>query len=159
MKKRIFAVISKLAFGIYGRVAIFGTLRAAVGVVNQGERFLVIDRSDGRGYSFPGGLALPWENNEQALIREVHEETALHVSRSRFMAAYFSQAPIPCNIHVFRVEVSGRLGDSWEGTPVWVELKELKNGVASSQRYIVENLLPLLGPETSRQQIQSPDCA
>lgn len=158
MKKRVFAVISKLAFGAYRRVSIFGTLRAAVGVVNRGGRFLVIDRSDGRGYSFPGGLALPWEDNEQTLIREVQEETALQVKQSKFMATYFSQEPIPCNINVFRMEVSGGLGDSWEGTPVWVELQELKNHVAASQRYIVEKLIPLLSEEDLSRQIKS-DCA
>lgn len=140
-EKRFFRLVSKVAFGSYRRIPLFGALRASVGVIRDGDLFLAIARNDDQGYSFPGGIALPWENDEQVLTREIHEETGMSVSHYEFVSRYFSSLEVPCNISVFRVQASGRMCDSWEGTPVWVGLPQLRGRITRSQRHIVENLL------------------
>ena len=102
------------------------------------DTFLVVERNDGRGLSFPGGLQRLWETAEQALFREVREETGLEVSRSVFKLRYYSSVEIPLNITVFEVEAAGQLRGSWEGTPCWLPLSELHQRLLPSQRYILE---------------------
>jgi ADP-ribose pyrophosphatase YjhB (NUDIX family) len=144
-KRVIFALLSRTCLAIYSRIPIFGYLRAAVAVIRGGDRVLVIARSDGRGYSFPGGLAWPWEDIARAVNREVLEETGLHVEKSSFLFEYrFEQrthADVPCTIAVFQAEVSGEVKESWEGTPLWLPLSEIASSLLPSQKEIVARML------------------
>ena len=83
---------------------------------------------------------MPWEDVEQTARREILEETGLHVTRSVLKLRYFSHEEIPVDLSVFEVEVEGSLRPSWEGTPRWVEFKELHERILPSQRRIVEEL-------------------
>jgi|SRR5271154_2244904 len=141
VKRNLFWVVARVAFGCYRRVPIFGRLRAAIGIIRHGNRVLVIRRNDGRGFSFPGGLAHPWETDEQALVREVGEETGLRAQSFEFAFRYDSDGEIPARIAVFYVNAVGEPRGSWEGTPEWVELKVAQAGVLRSQKYAVERLL------------------
>lgn len=138
--KYTFWVLSRAGLAIYARFPIFGTLRVALGVIRDQDRILAIERSDGRGFSFPGGIAMPWEDIEKAAAREVLEETGLRVTRSALKLRYFDSAEIPVDLSVFEVEAEGELRASWEGTPRWVEIAELRQRVLPSQRRVVETL-------------------
>lgn len=138
--KYTFWVLSRAGLAIYSRFPVFGTLRVALGVVRDQNRFLAIERSDGRGVSFPGGLAMPWEDIEKAAEREILEETGLRVTRSVLKLHYFDSREIPVDLSVFEVEADGELRASWEGTPRWLEVAELRQRVLPSQRRIVETL-------------------
>ena len=140
VKKNLFWLVSRVAFWAYRQAPIFGPWRASVGIVQDGTRFLVIRRNDGRGLSFPGGLALPWETEEQTLVREVREETGLRAEGCEFAFRYESSAVMPARIAVFRAQARGEIRGSWEGTPEWVEIAELRESIISSQTYIVERL-------------------
>jgi len=140
IRRRAFWVVSHLSMGLYRRIPIFGTLRASVGIIRAGERYLVINRSDGRGFSFPGGLAWPWESEEQTLRREVAEETGLHVMSLDLVFRYHTSIPVPCKLAVFRAEAEGHLGCSWEGRPEWATLPELRANITVSQNPIVDQL-------------------
>ncbi|HTU42125.1 MAG TPA: NUDIX domain-containing protein [Candidatus Aquilonibacter sp.] len=129
-------MLSRSAIATYSRIPIFGRLRASVGVIRKGEMVLVIDRSDGRGLSFPGGLAMPWEPAEDAMKREVLEETGLHVKRSVQLFEYFNSADIPVAITAFAVEADGEPEDSWEGSPVWLPLADIQRRLLPSQQEI-----------------------
>ncbi len=83
---------------------------------------------------------MPWESEEQTLIREVREETGLHAERCEFAFRYESAAVMPARIAVFRAEARGEIRHSWEGTAEWVKIAELQNSIISSQTYIVEQL-------------------
>ncbi len=110
MKRFLFRVIARTAIGLYSYLPIFGYLRASVAVLRKGDLILVIDRNDGRGFSFPGGLARRGETAEQTMRREVHEETGLIVGKSNFLFDYRSRADIPCLISVFEAEVEWESG-------------------------------------------------
>lgn len=101
---------------------------------------LVIDRSDGRGLSFPGGLAMPWETAENAMKREVSEETGLRVKHSVQLFEYSSSADIPVVITVFAVEADGDPKDSWEGSPLWLPLGGIRTRLLPSQQEIPDRL-------------------
>lgn len=140
-KQRLFRIVSAVAFGTYGRFPVFGALRASVGVIRNGDRFLAIDRSDGRGYCFPGGLARPWEKHETALVREIAEETGLSIVEAKPLLHYFSRAEIPCHIAVFEVRAMGAVRSSWEGSPLWVTFSDLRSRIVASQRPVLDLLI------------------
>ena len=138
--RRLFWVLSRSAIAIYSRIPIFGRLRGSVGVTFKGPLVLVIDRSDGRGLSFPGGLALPWETMEQAMRREFSEETGLRIENHSLLFEYQSSADVPVIVSVFAVEAEGELKNSWEGSPCWLALADIAPRLIRSQRDIVGRL-------------------
>ena len=54
-------------------------------VILAGERILLAVRRDLRGWELPGGHVQPGESAQEALIREVREETGLTVRDIRFL--------------------------------------------------------------------------
>ena len=140
-KRGLFAVLSRTGVAIYSRFPIFGTLRASVCVIRDGELVLVIDRSDGRGLSFPGGLASPWETAEQAMMREVLEETGLRIRKSKLLCEYYTSAEFPCVLSAFDAEATGELTESWEGSPRWLPATQIRPRLLPSQKQIVDRLL------------------
>lgn len=141
IKRGSFAVISRLGLAFYSRFPIFGTLRASVGVIRNDDLILVIDRSDGRGLSLPGGLALVWENSTKTLVREILEETGLSVTQAEFLFEYHATADVPCVVSVFEVKAEGELADSWEGFPRWLRPQEARASLIASQRRILDRLI------------------
>ena len=137
---RAFWLISRSALAGYRRFPIFGSLRAAVGIIRQGDRYLLIQRNDGRGFSFPGGLAWPWESEEHAVRREITEETGLEVLSAELDFKYHSGRDVQCDISAFKVTVTGQLHGSWEGTPVWVDGNAMPERILPSQAAIVERI-------------------
>jgi len=140
LRKHLFWVVSRTGHFLYSHFPLFGPLKAAIGVIEKDGTFLMIERNDGRGLSFPGGLSLPWEDAEQALVREVLEETGLRVTNSVLRLRYYSSIDIPVNVTVFDVEVDGLMRGSWEGTPRWLRLPEVRRHVIAGQRPVVETL-------------------
>jgi 8-oxo-dGTP pyrophosphatase MutT (NUDIX family) len=140
-RRRMFWVISRLSFALYRRFPVFGTLRASVGIIQQGEHYLVIRRNDGRGLSLPGGLAMTWESEEKTLKREIAEETGLEVTSLEPVLQYYFAAPIPCNVSVFQVSATGQVRGSWEGDPEWATISEMRSHIMASQRPVIEKIL------------------
>jgi 8-oxo-dGTP pyrophosphatase MutT (NUDIX family) len=140
LSRRLFWIVSRLAFGIYQRLPIFGPLRSALGILRRGPDYLVIDRADGRGLGLPGGLARRRESDEEAVRREIAEETGLLVTSVEFVFTCVVSDPIPASIAVFRIAATGEPRGSWEGEPRWVQLAELRSGITRSQRPIIEQL-------------------
>ena len=143
LKRLLFRVIARTAIATYSYIPIFGYLRASVAVLRKDDLILVIDRNDARGFSFPGGLAHPGETPEQAMRREVEEETGLKVEKSSFLFDYRSTADIPCVVSVFEIEASGRLAESWEGAPRWLTRAEIRLRLLPSQTEILTRLFGL----------------
>src|SRR5215831_3995270 len=141
MKRLLFRVIARTAIATYSRVPIFGYLRASVAVLRKDDLILVIDRNDGRGFSFPGGLAHPGETAEQTMRREVEEETGLKIEKSSFLFEYRSTSDIPCVVSVFEIEASGPLAESWEGAPRLLSGTEIKPRLLPSQTEVLTRMV------------------
>ena len=141
IKRSLFAILSRTGFAVYCRFPIFGALRASVAIIRNRELVLVIDRSDGRGLSFPGGFALPWETAEQAVVREFLEETGLQIDKPIVLFEYRSSLDIPCIITVFEADATGELRDSWEGLPRWLPWTDIRPLLLPNQQEIVDRLL------------------
>jgi len=134
LKRRMFWLVSRICFTLYGWLPLFGTLRASLGVIQRDGKFLVIRRNDGRGLCLPGGISGWREAEETTLCREVLEETGLSVSGKELKLKYFCPVDFPCNVSVFEVQVQGEVRDSWEGSPQWMTVAELESHFVESQR-------------------------
>ncbi len=84
---------------------------------------------------------MPWESDEQALQREVTEETGLQLTAIEPVLRYHSAVDIACNISAFRGQAAGQLRGSWEGDPEWVAISDLRTHLLKSQLPIIERVL------------------
>jgi 8-oxo-dGTP pyrophosphatase MutT (NUDIX family) len=140
-RARVFRVISRTCIALYRQFPIFGALRGAIAVVPYGEKqFVMIERADGLGLCFPGGLVHPWESAETALRREIEEETGMTVQRVESWFDYRDNELYPTHIFVFRADATGQTGSSWEGRAVVIGLEEMEAGILNSQREVVLRL-------------------
>jgi 8-oxo-dGTP pyrophosphatase MutT (NUDIX family) len=138
LQQRLFGAVSRTCIAAYGRIPIFGALRGAAAVIRRDNLYLVIERSDGLGLAFPGGLARFAEPEERALIREVREETGLSLTSYSFLLRYTTTVPYPSRVSVYVAEAEGELRPSWEGAPRWVDFSELQQRLMPNQRPILE---------------------
>jgi 8-oxo-dGTP pyrophosphatase MutT (NUDIX family) len=143
LKRRAFWMISRSAIFFYGHFPIFGKLRASIAIVRQGELFLAIERNDGLGLSLPGGLAHYREPEELVMSRELFEETGLRVKAKSLLISYESNHPYRAAVTAFAVETEGEIRGSWEGTPRWVTLNELRHRLVGSREPILDRLAQL----------------
>jgi 8-oxo-dGTP diphosphatase len=139
-KRRLFWMVARTCFTLYGWLPLFGTLRASIGILQRDDKILIIHRNDGRGLSLPGGISKWRETEEETLAREILEETGLSVTGNELKLHYYSDADVPCNISVFAVQARGELKDSWEGSPRWATVAELEPCLLPSQRPVLDLL-------------------
>jgi 8-oxo-dGTP pyrophosphatase MutT (NUDIX family) len=147
LQQRVFGLISRTCIAAYCRFPVFGTLRGSTAIIRRGNLFLVVERSDGLGLAFPGGLAHFWESDEQALARELREETGLRLTSHSLLLRYATRVPYPSQVAVFLAEAEGELRPSWEGNPGWVDFFHVQQRLMPNQRPILEQ--NVLGPSES----------
>jgi len=140
LRRRLFWIVARTCLALYRRFPLFGTLRASLAIIQRNQQFLIIQRNDGRGLSFPGGLAGWKEAAEDTVRREVLEETGLTVTGYQLCLRFHSTADVPCDVCVFEVQATGDLKNSWEGSPRWMTLAEFEPKMLRSQRPVVELL-------------------
>lgn len=140
-KPELFKLCSRLFIATYGRFPLLGELRSSVGVIRRGDgHVLLMWRSDGLGWAFPGGTALFWETPEQTLRRELREETGMRVESERLLLAYSDRHFIPSRISAFEVEAAGVPRGTWEGEVEWRPLHALPQPFFACQQRLVEHL-------------------
>ena len=130
-----------MAHSLYRRFPIFGEIRGAVAVIRRSGGFVVIERNDGFGLGFPGGIARFRERPEDTVRREVLEETGLIITHASHMFRFHAADPFPNVTDVFEASAEGDLRSSWEGTVRVASLDELQQRVVTQQRRILEYLL------------------
>ena len=138
LQQRVFGLISRSCIAVYRRFPVFGALRGSAAIIRRGDLFLVVERSDGLGLAFPGGLAHFWESDEKALARELREETGLRLTSHSLLLRYATRVPYPSRVAVFLAEAEGELRSSWEGIPCWVDFSQVQQRLMPNQRPILE---------------------
>ncbi len=138
-------VLSRSVRRVYRAAPIFGRLRGAVVVLGDGPEYLVIERSDRLGLSFPGGMLWPWESPERGVRRELREETGLALRDPERLFVYDDDSMVPARTFVFRAQADGEPRGSWEGRVLRVSLEELRRHIVPSEAPIVSYLLTRRG--------------
>jgi 8-oxo-dGTP pyrophosphatase MutT (NUDIX family) len=139
--QRVNGFLTRSAYRAYRHAPVFGRLHGAAAVIRRDGRILAVERSDGLGLGFPGGLSWPWESPDRTVRREVREETGLAVNRLEFRFAFDDPTGLPATTSVFEADVdSGVPRPSWEGNPEWVTVEELVRRIMPNQQPIVDYL-------------------
>lgn len=104
------------ALGVYAKTAWWGLVRPRAGgralvvpqaVIRSDRGVLLSVRSDLWGWELPGGAAEPGESSEQAVVREVREETGLEVAVERRVGDYHRTGFRPHKAVIFACCVTG----------------------------------------------------
>ncbi len=143
LRSRLFWLVYHTSCKLYTWFPIFGRIRGSVAIIRRESGFLVIERNDGHGLGFPGGIAAFRENPEKTVRREVREETGLRLLTAEFKFHFIHPEPFPTETYVFEATAEGELRSSWEGTARIASLAELQTRVVPQQRQVVDYLLSL----------------
>lgn len=103
---------------------------SAVVVIREGNKVLLIERSDGLGLSLPGGFVKLREKIEDAAQREVKEETGLDIEISNIIALLSGERR---GTKIYSVDVvyegiiksNYKLSDSFEGSCKWINIENI----------------------------------
>jgi len=99
---------------------------AAGALIEQNGKLLVLNYSYLDGYGVPGGIVKAGENLEEALVREVKEETNLQVTSCEYFCSSTNHKYGLSNVNTFfLVSTEGQPQDSNEGALRWIEPEEL----------------------------------
>lgn len=104
----------------------FHPVVSCTGIIKRGKEILLLDLSYLKGFGLPGGIIQAGETAEEALRREILEETGLTVKTSKYLFSVNSSIRgIPTLSLIFEVEVTGNIKESEEGTLHWREPQEV----------------------------------
>jgi ADP-ribose pyrophosphatase YjhB (NUDIX family) len=136
MKEKIKGIIAGLIFRIIALLTLgqISPILSACVITEQDGRILLIDRSDGLGYTIPGGIVRYRETVEQCVLREVHEETGYTVTLDGIIGVYSGLKRDPrfraASIAYRGSIVGGTLQHSSEGKAYWREPEEVFGNLA-----------------------------
>lgn len=141
MQRIAYWIWSRVSTFLYRKFPIFGRVRGSVGIIELDSHFLVLERNDGLGLCFPGGLSRKDESNLETLRRELMEETGLILKHAEECFSFESDFRLPGVTTVFLAMAEGTPRGSWEGTPLWLSLPEMeKRRILTPHREIVNYL-------------------
>src|SRR5207249_11761289 len=90
MKEKMKGFIAGLIFRVIALLTLgqISPILSACVIIEQDGKILLIDRSDGLGYTIPGGIVRYRETVEQCLLREAREETGYTVAITGLVGIY-----------------------------------------------------------------------
>lgn len=131
MKEKIKGLLAAIIFRAIALLTLgqISPILSACIIVEQDGKVLLIDRSDGLGYTIPGGIVRYKETVEQCVVREAQEETGYTVTIHEIVGVYSSLQRDPrfraASIAYKGSIVSGAVRNSGEGKPCWREPQEV----------------------------------
>ena len=143
MKEKIKGLLAGWIFRIIALLTLgqISPILSACVIVEQDGKFLLIDRSDGLGYTIPGGIVRYRETVEHCVLREAREETGYTVTIDGIVGVYSSIKRDPrfraVSIAYKGTIVSGSVHESGEGKPDWHSPEEVFGHMA----FDCENML------------------
>ena len=125
MKEKIKGILAGLIYRIIVLLTL-GQISPLLGagiIIEEDDRILLIDRSDGLGYTIPGGIVRHRETVEECVLRESHEETGYTVKITGFVGVYSALNRDP-RFRAIAITFKGRVVEgaprsSTEGAPCW----------------------------------------
>jgi len=103
-------------------------------VVECNGKVLAIERQDGLGYSLPGGVIRSDETVEEALHREVQEETGCEIAVAGLVGVFSGPHRDPrfnsASIVYAATVVGGLLRNSREGRACWLDPQDVPSRLA-----------------------------
>jgi len=147
MKEKIKGILAGLIYRIIV-ILTFGQISPLLGagiILEQDGKILLIHRSDGLGYTIPGGIVRHKETVEQCVLRETFEETGYTVKITGLVGVYSSLKRDPrfraVAIAYKGVIIAGSPRGSGEGEPCWREPEEVYGHMAFDSEQIVKDYL------------------
>jgi 8-oxo-dGTP diphosphatase len=131
MKEKIKGIMAGLVFRCIALLTLgqISPILSACIIVEQDGKILLISRSDGLGYTIPGGIVHYRETVERCVLREAEEETGYVVTIDGLVGVYSSLERDPrfraVSIAYKGSIVDGALHGSGEGEPCWREPGEV----------------------------------
>jgi len=115
MKEKIKGLLAGLIYRVIVLLTLgqISPLLGAGAIIEQDGKILLIDRSDGLGYTIPGGIVRHKETLEQCVLREVREETGYKIKLIGLVGVYSSLKRDPR----FRAIAIAYKGSILSGTP------------------------------------------
>ena len=125
MKEKIKGILAGLIYRIIVLLTL-GQISPLLGagiIIEQDGKILLIDRSDGLGYTIPGGIVRHRETVEECVLRESREETGYTVKITGFVGVYSAPRRDPrfraIALTYKGCIVEGTPRGSGEGEPCW----------------------------------------
>jgi 8-oxo-dGTP diphosphatase len=131
MKEKIKGWLAGLAYRVIVLFTLgqISPLLGAGAIIEQDGKFLLIDRTDGLGYTFPGGIVRHKETLEKCVLREVREETGYKIKLTGLVGVYSKLGRDPrfraISIAYKGSILSGTQHGSGEGEPCWRSPEEV----------------------------------
>lgn len=125
MKEKIKGILAGIIFRIIALLTLgqISPILSACIIIERDGKVLLIDRSDGMGYTIPGGIVRYKETVEQCILREVREETGYIVTVHGLVGVYSGLKRDPrfraASIAYKGAIVGGAEQNSNEGTLCW----------------------------------------
>lgn len=136
MKEKIKGILAGLAYRIIVLLTLgqISPLLGAGVIVEREGKILLIDRADGLGYTFPGGIVRHRETIEECVMRETREETGYDVQLTGLIGVYSALDRDP-RFRAVAIAYTGRIIDgvqhgSGEGVPCWRSPEEVMGRMA-----------------------------
>src|SRR5438128_8652591 len=143
MKEKIKGLLAGIILRIIALLTLgqISPILSACVIIEQDGHILLISRSDGMGYTIPGGIVRYRETVEQCVLREVREETGYTVALEGIVGVYSGLNRDPrfraASIAYKGTILSGSVHASGEGKPCWREPEEVFGHMA----FDCENML------------------
>ncbi|GAC1565217.1 MAG: NUDIX hydrolase [Ktedonobacteraceae bacterium] len=147
MKEKIKGILAGLAYKIIVLLTLgqISPLLGASIIIEQDGKILLIDRSDGLGYTIPGGIVRHRETIEECVLREAREETGYTVKITGFVGVYSTPNRDP-RFRAVAITYKGCIVDgvsrsSGEGIPCWRSPDEVFGNMAFDCEHMLKDYL------------------